>query len=84
MSTFFVKIQNPNGKGKSLKVNTSDKISTAKINAGQVGYVWKFNGEVIKDDKTIEYYGIEEDDCIISNTPAPGGEDQKIKRIYNN
>jgi hypothetical protein len=68
-----IKIKNPTGKEKSLIVNSSDLISKAKINAGLQGYIWKFNGEVLKDEKTIDYYGIEDDDTIISNIPVPGG-----------
>jgi hypothetical protein len=68
-----IKIKNPTGKEKSLIVNSSDLISKAKINAGLQGYIWKFNGEVLKDEKTIDYYRIEDDDTIISNIPVPGG-----------
>lgn len=76
MSTFNVKIKNPKGKEKTLRVNSTDSISSAKLNAGLSGHIWKFNGETLKDDKTIEYYGLEEDDVIISNVPAPGGKPQ--------
>jgi hypothetical protein len=68
-----IKIKNPTGKEKSLIVNSSDLISKAKINAGLQGYIWKFNGEVLKDEKTIDYYRIEDDDTIISNIPVVGG-----------
>jgi hypothetical protein len=68
-----IKIKNPSGKEKNLIVNPSDLISKAKINAGLQGYIWKFNGEVLKDEKTIDYYRIEDDDTIISNIPVPGG-----------
>jgi hypothetical protein len=70
---FNIKIKNPRGKEKILNVNSNDQISAAKSKAGYTGYIFKFNGEVLKDDKTIEYYGIEEDDVIILNTPQIGG-----------
>ena len=73
MNSFNIKIKNPKGREKILKVNSNDTISTAKANAGYAGYIFKFNGEVLKDDKTIEYYGIEEDDVIILHTPQIGG-----------
>ncbi len=73
MNSFNIKLKNPKGKEKILKVNSNDKISDTKANAGYTGYIFKFNGEVLKDDKTIEYYGIEEDDVIILNTPQVGG-----------
>lgn len=73
MNGIKLKIKNPTGREKILYVNSSDSISRAKINAGLQGFIWKFNGEVLKDDKTIEYYGLETDDVIISNVPVPGG-----------
>lgn len=73
MNNIKLKIKNPTGKEKILYVNSTDLISRAKINAGLPGYIWKFNGEVLKDDKTIEYYGLETDDVIVSNVPVPGG-----------
>ena len=73
MNSFNIKIKNPRGKEKILRVNSNDTINTVKVNAGYNGYIFKFNGEVLKDDKTIEYYGIEEDDVIILNTPQIGG-----------
>ena len=68
-----IKVKNPSGKEKTLVVSPSDLISKAKINAGLQGFIWKFNGEVLKDEKTIDYYGIEDDDTIVSNVPVPGG-----------
>lgn len=73
MSSFGIKIKNPKGKEKTIYVKSNDSIGNAKSNAGYVGYIWKFNGEVLKDEKTIEYYGIEEEDVIILNSPQPGG-----------
>ena len=73
MSSFNIKIKNPKGKEKIISVKSTDSIGNAKSYAGYVGYIWKFNGEVLKDEKTIEYYGIEEDDVIILNSPQPGG-----------
>jgi len=73
MSSFNIKIKDAKGKVKLVRVNSDNLIGSVKANSSCNGYIWKFNGEVLKDDKTIEYYGIEEDDTIISNIPQPGG-----------
>jgi hypothetical protein len=73
MNSFNIKIKDAKGKVKLVRVNSDNLIGSVKANSSCNGYIWKFNGEVLKDDKTIEYYGIEEDDTIISNIPQPGG-----------
>ena len=73
MPNYNIKIKNPQGREKRVLVSSNDTIIKAKQTHGYSGQIWKFNGEVLKDEKTIEYYGIEEDDVIISNIPAPGG-----------
>lgn len=73
MSSFNIKIKDQKGKEKILRVNSSDTIGQAKANSGLSQYNWKYNGEKLKDDKTIEFYGIEEDDVILLSTPSPGG-----------
>ena len=73
MNSFNIKIKDAKGKVKLVRVNSDNLIGSVKANSSCNGYIWKFNGEVLKDDKTIEYYGIEEDDTIISNIPQIGG-----------
>ena len=79
MSSFNIKIKDAKGKVKLVRVNSDNLIGSVKANSSCNGYIWKFNGEVLKDDKTIEYYGIEEDDTIISNIPQPGGNIVNLK-----
>lgn len=68
-----IRVQNSTGRQKILNVNNNDKISKAKIDAGLTGFIWKFNAEVLQDDKTFEDYGIEDDDVILYCAPSPGG-----------
>ena len=73
MANFNIKVKTPKGKEKIVNVSSTDTIGSAKSKSGFSGYIWKFDGEILKDDKTMEYYGLEEDDTIINNTPQPGG-----------
>lgn len=81
MASIKIKVKTPKGKEKVVIVNSTDTIGTAKIKSGYSGYIWKFDGEILKDDKTIEYYQLEEDDTIIINTPQPGGKKFKKKTL---
>ena len=58
----------------SLDVKKNDTIREVKIKAGFISSQFKYDGELLQDDKTIEYYGIEEDDVIASNARSIGGE----------
>jgi hypothetical protein len=69
-----IQIINMTGKGTSLSVHKTDKIIDAKIKSGQGDKTqWKFNAQVLKNDRTIESYEIEDDDVIISNYRSKGG-----------
>ncbi len=65
-----------------LMVNSSETLAFGKklysnlLNLSD-SFQWNFNGEVLNDNKTFEYYGIEDFDIILSNTPK----NKKI-RIY--
>lgn len=75
--SFNIKISDGKGHIRNLKVNNSDTIESAKTAAGYTptnSWKWKFDGRVLKDDKTIGYYNIEEDDVIIVSTNQPGGD----------
>lgn len=79
MSKISIIISNMNGKKSELKVRTTDTISKGKSLYNNGNPQWKLNGEVLKDEKTFDYYEIEDGDIIISNDRTRGG-----KKIENN
>ena len=82
-----IKIKNPGGKEKCVIFEENTTIKEAKQISGSIGYTWKFNGEVLKEDKTLSYYDIEEDDTIIENKLVKGGGGFGLNSIdvsYNN
>ena len=56
-----------------LILNTNMTIAEAKEEAGENDVKWKFDGEILKNDKTLSYYNIKDDDIIISLTSLKGG-----------
>ena len=60
--------------GVSLQVNSKDTIHEVKRKLGQYNCILKFDGEILKNDKTIEYYNIEDGDTIVFNNQHQGGE----------
>jgi len=62
-----------NRKEKSIIINETDTILEVKRIIEERGILLKFNGEILENDKTIGYYGIEDDDTLIANNPVPGG-----------
>lgn len=69
-----IQVKSMRGEDTLLSVHKTDKIIDAKIKSGQGDKIqWKFNGEVLKNDKTFESYQIEDDDVIISNYRSKGG-----------
>lgn len=74
MVIITVKIIDGRGEEKRIRIDTNKTIRDLKQKYGDTEINLKFNGEILKDDKTIEYYEIEEDDCIMSNKRAVGGE----------
>ena len=63
-----------NGRKNEIKIDTNDKIKDLKIKSGYPNSQLKFNGQVLMEYKTIEYYGIEDDDTIVLNDRTQGGE----------
>lgn len=66
------------GRSTEITVNGSDTISKGKqiyktVSNKNINPSWKFNGIVLKDDKTFNFYEIEEEDNIISNERVEGG-----------
>ena len=55
------------GNRRQLNINLSDKIGNKKKELNQSNAIWKCNGEVLRDDKTYENYGIEENEIILTN-----------------
>jgi hypothetical protein len=75
--SFNIKISDGKGNIKNLSVTKTDTISSAKIAAGYTpttNYKWKTDGQVLKDEKTIEFYDIEKDDLIVVSKNQVGGE----------
>ena len=75
--SFNIKISNGKGKIQNLSVKKTDTISAAKIASGYnppKNFKWKSDGQVLNDDKTFDFYGIEEDDVIIVSKNQIGGE----------
>jgi len=56
-----------------ITVNPSDLIGDKKRELGQLDLMWKFNGEILKNDKTFQFYEIENGDRIISDRKCKGG-----------
>lgn len=62
-----------NGKQYPLTVKLTDQIKTGKKLANQENAVWKYNGQVLSNEKTFEFYDIEDEDAIVTNTKVIGG-----------
>ena len=54
------------GRVKSIVVDTSDTISRGKSEYGNRNAQWKFNGQVLRDEKTFSDYNIKDGDYIRS------------------
>jgi len=55
------------GKRKQLNINLSDTIGKKKKELNQSNSFWKYDGEILKDDRTYESYGIEGNETIFTN-----------------
>ena len=79
MSTFFIYIKNLQGRSIKISVKANDTIQEGKrkyriaSNSSISDPQWKFGSKVLQNEKTFEYYGIEEDDNITSNERSQGG-----------
>ena len=58
---------------RTISVNVNDTIGKAKEKYGQKEFQWKYCGSVLKDNKLISDYDIEDGDIIMSNKLAQGG-----------
>lgn len=78
--SFNIKISNGKGKFFNISVTKADTIGNAKNKAGHTpidNWKWKCNGSILKNDKTMEFYEIEEDDFILATVNQIGGEPYK-------
>ena len=76
MTDIRIKIKDLKEKVREFTVKSTDTIKIVKEKAGDVGYKWTFNGENLKEDKTIEYYGFDDDDIILKGERVIGGKTQ--------
>ena len=71
-------IKDLKGREVTLEVHSSDTIGYAKrlyanlVHLSNDYYQWKFDGLILNDNKTFEYYEIEKDDIIISTDRLVG------------
>ncbi len=71
-----IKLSNLKGNIVNLTVKKTDKVGDAKRAAKHTPidtYIWKCVGEVLKDEETLESYGIENDDVINVSKKHSGG-----------
>ena len=70
-----IKIEFPSGKVKELiNINETDTILEVKRKIGEsYSFFLTYRGIALKDDKTIDYYGIEDDDNLFAKTFVSGG-----------
>ena len=55
------------GKENSIYVYPCDKIRHGNAKCGQDFSGWKFDGEILNNDKTFAFYDIEDGDIIVSS-----------------
>ena len=58
---------------KMISVSPSGLVGDKKKELGQENAIWKFDGQVLKNDKTFSYYDIEAGDSIITSIQHQGG-----------
>ena len=77
--SFSIYIKNLQGKSVMINVKDNDKIMDGKrkyrekIGSQNPDPQWKYGSQVLKNEKTFGYYGIEEGDNITSNDRSEGG-----------
>lgn len=77
MSYITITISNMAGRKSNLFVNVTDTISRGKELYRAGDPQWKFNGEVLRNDKKFSDYGVENEDIITSNDRSRGGNHKK-------
>ena len=84
-SYFKIRIEDSKGRIFELNVIGTMTIRELKEKIGKkVGYTYmrlNFDGEILNDEKTLEYYGVEEDDTFIMSPLSIGGGASYSKEI---
>ena len=69
-------IQDPSGKKYTLDISNNNTILEMKKQYAKDNYysiLFKYDGEILRDNETLNYYGIEEGDIIIASETSRGG-----------
>jgi len=74
MVIITIYIRNKSGRSTQIRIDTKATIRDLKKIYGHHINHFKFNGEVLMDDRTLEYYEIEDDDNILADIFSVGGE----------
>ena len=79
MTKISIYIKNLQGRSTKIEVDLNETIADGKrkykiaSNSSNSDPQWKFGSQVLKNDKTFDFYGIEDDDNITSNDRSEGG-----------
>ena len=68
-----IRLTDTKGRTKTFEFDKNMTIGEAKEMIDQVDNQWKFDGEILKDDKTFSDYDIEDDNEITTNDRSLGG-----------
>jgi hypothetical protein len=68
-----INITNTKGIPRFIKVNPLGLIGDKKRELGEPNAMWKFDGEVLRDDRTFQSYEMQNGDAIITNSEHVGG-----------
>jgi hypothetical protein len=68
-----IQITNTKGIPRMVTVNPLGLIGDKKRELGEPNSIWKFDGEVLKNEKTFQSYDIQNGDNIITNSEHLGG-----------
>lgn len=73
-ATIQITVKDTKGLEKLLTIKKSDTIAKGKSQLGHgADIVWKYEGEVLKENKTFEDYEFEGGDTIIASARVIGG-----------
>jgi len=76
-----IKIIDPKGNFRPIRISLSQTVLSKKKELNIPDAFWKFEGEILKDERTFDSYGIEENDVIGTNTLNQGGLNIKLLNI---
>ena len=87
MSQISIYIKSLEGRSIKINVGLNETIGEGKrkykvaTNSSNADPQWKFDGVVLQNNKTFDYYGIEDDDNITSNDRSQGGGGMKFTDV---